>query len=295
MTSICNMLTFLCVIYGLIGIIGIIQCLVGIFLTVIQNDSISLNHLTKTIKYDAYLFYIAIAFIGLGSISLPLTGLSLHSAINRLRSLICPIVLVLIVCLLMNLLASIIAFLYFYIIVPQLKYLMLDTLNNHYYVEAKNTSSLLALSSISSQPYSAIKALDYFQEKYQCCGINSKQDYLSLSSTPRIALPLSCCRKTSVSVLPNSQDCWNQTGDGDGINLDGCYSNIHKFLTIEIWLIIGIALISALLQFLAIILLVNTYRDNKNPKFIINHTNNNHDVNTKSMETIEDTVEITQI
>ncbi|CAF1138907.1 unnamed protein product [Didymodactylos carnosus] len=263
----------------------------------IQNDSISLNRLTKTIKYDAYLFYIAIAFIGLGSISLPLTGLSLHSAINRLKSLIFPMVVILIVCLIMNLFASIIAFLYFYIIVPQLKYLMLDTLNNHYYVGAENnSSSFLFLSSSPFQPYSAIEALDYFQDKYQCCGINSKQDYPSLLMTTKLTLPLSCCRRTSTPLLSNSRDCWNQTsGDDDSINVNGCYPIIHKYLTFEIWTIVGIALTCAILQFIAIVLLLKIYRDNKSPKFIINHNGNNHQPNTKSMETIEDTVEITQI
>jgi hypothetical protein len=98
----------------------------------------------------------------------------------------------------------------------------------------------------------------------------------------------------------------------------GCYGIIEKYVTSELWILIGVASICALLQLLAITLMCILYQRYKqvddDPKFIISHLgpgismdeniNNNNNSSSDldhlpqlqgSSQTIEETVEITQI
>jgi hypothetical protein len=84
-----------------------------------------------------------------------------------------------------------------------------------------------------------------------------------------------------------------------------CYSIIEKHVTIELWVLVGVAGVCAFLQFFAMILMCTLYQRFKkldnDPKFVINHLpggipiNDNNNNIQNSSQTIEETVEITQI
>jgi len=176
----------------------------------------------------------------------------------------------------------VVSLLYYFVILPQLRPLLIRTLQQI--------------------PLSTASLLDNLQLKYTCCGINSKDDYNNLSLDP---LPSSCCR------IPN---CWtdtdinNHNGSNNTISLmhtNGCYSIIDRYVTIELWILVGVAGICALLQIFAITFMCTLYQRYKkfedNPKFTINHlgvgipiTASNNNIQSSS-QTIEETVEITQI
>jgi len=107
-----------------------------------------------------------------------------------------------------------------------------------------------------------------------------------------------------ISILTKKNNGSNNTVSL--IHTNGCYSVIEKFITIELWTLIGITGLCALLQILAIRLMcILNQRYKKlddNPKFAIDQLasgvpiNGNGNNNMQgSSKTIEETVEITQI
>jgi len=107
-----------------------------------------------------------------------------------------------------------------------------------------------------------------------------------------------------ISILTKKNNSSNNTVSL--IHTNGCYSVIEKFITIELWTLIGITGLCALLQILAITLMcILNQRYKKlddNPKFAIDQLasgvpiNGNGNNNMQgSSKTIEETVEITQI
>jgi hypothetical protein len=296
-----NVACFFCMLCVFIGLASLIQLCLGVYLTFIQNDVVTINGLVKTNQFDSYLFYILLIFIGLGLISLALSFISICSAVRRLKSLSLFLT-VLWVSLLnnffffskfsflytqifaaaLNVVMFIVSILYYFIILPQLRPLLIRTLQQ--------------------TPLSTSNLLDTLQLKYACCGINNKDDYNNLSLDP---FPASCCR------VPN---CWVDTdinshsGSNNTISLmhaNGCYSIIEKYVTIELWILTGITAFCAFVQLLAIMLMCTLYQRYKklddDPKFVINqfaggipiNASNNNIQN--SSHTIEETVEITQI
>jgi hypothetical protein len=182
----------------------------------------------------------------------------------------------------LNIIMFIVSLLYYFVILPQLRPLLLRTLQQ--------------------SPLSTVNLLDNLQLKYTCCGINGKDDYNNLPLDP---FPFSCCR------VPN---CWSDTdiNNHDGSNstislmhTTSCYSIIEKHVTIELWILVGVAGVCAFLQLLAMILMCTLYQRFKkldnDPKFVINHLpggipiNDNNNNIQNSSQTIEETVEITQI
>jgi hypothetical protein len=93
------------------------------------------------------------------------------------------------------------------------------------------------------------------------------------------------------------------------MHTNGCYPVIEKIVIVELWILVGIVAICALLQILAITLMcILNQRYKKlddNPKFTISHltagvpingsVNNSNNNIQGSSKTIEETVEITQI
>jgi hypothetical protein len=180
----------------------------------------------------------------------------------------------------------IISILYYYIILPQLHPLLVRTLQQ--------------------SPLATSNLLDTLQTKYTCCGINGKDDYNNLTLDP---FPASCCR------IPN---CWRDTDINNNsgamnttslMHTNGCYPMVDKYVTIELWILVGVAGVCALLQIFAITLMCTLHQRYKklddDPKFVINqlsagipinadmhHSNNNMQ---GSSQTMEETVEITQI
>jgi len=182
----------------------------------------------------------------------------------------------------LNIIMFVVSLLYYFVILPQLRPLLIRTLQQ--------------------TPLSTSNLLDYLQLKYTCCGINGKDDYNDLSLDP---FPLSCCR------VPN---CWRDTdiNNHNGSNnttslmhINGCYPIIGKYVTIELWILVGVTGFCALLQLLAIIFMCTLYQRYKklddDPKFTINHLGSGIPINDSnnniqsSSQTIEETVEITQI
>ena len=178
-----------------------------------------------------------------------------------------------------------ILFLYYYLILPQLHPLLIHSLQK----SPSTTSSLL----------------DKLQSRYSCCGINNKEDYKNVSLN---SFSASCCR------VPN---CWQDTINNNNnssnntislMHTDGCYPVIVKYVTIELWTLVGIIGLCTFLQILAITLMcILNQRYKKlddNPKFSINQlaagvpingmVNNNNNIQTSS-KTNKETVEITQI
>jgi hypothetical protein len=82
-----NVACVFCTLCVFIGLTSLIQFSLGIYLTFIQTDIITINRLVKTDKFDSYLFYILFVFIGIGLVSLALSFFSIYSAVRRLKSL----------------------------------------------------------------------------------------------------------------------------------------------------------------------------------------------------------------
>jgi hypothetical protein len=176
-----------------------------------------------------------------------------------------------------------ILFLYYYLILPQLRPLLIH--------------------SLQKSPSTTSNLLNIIQLRYTCCGINNKDDYNNISLDP---FPSSCCR------VPN---CWHDThinnnnGSNNTLSLmhtNGCYPIIDKYVTIELWTLVGIAGLCIPLQILAVTLMcILNQRYKKlddNPKFTINQLASGVPINGHgndniqgSSKTIEETVEITQI
>jgi len=232
-----NVACFFCTLCVFIGLTSLIQHCLGIYLTFIQTDIITINRLVKTDKFDSYLFYILFIFIGLGLISFALSFFSIYSAVRRLKSLSLFVTILWIFTMGLNIIMFIVSVLYYFVILPQLRALLIQTLQQ--------------------TPLSTSNLLDNLQLKYTCCGINGKDDYNNLPLDP---FPSSCCR------VPN---CWRDTdinnhiGSNNTISLmhtNGCYSIIDKYVTIELWVLVGVAGVCALLQFLAIVLMCTLYQ-----------------------------------
>ena len=176
----------------------------------------------------------------------------------------------------------VVSLLYYFVILPQLRPLLVRTLQQI--------------------PLSTSNLLDELQSKYTCCGINNKGDYNNLSLDP---FPSSCCR------VPN---CWRDTDNnyGSGLNStislmhpNGCYPIVEKYVTIELWILVGVGGFCALLELLAIMLMCTLYQRYKksedDPRFTIDHLDagissnaSNNNIQSSS-QAIEETVEITQI
>ncbi|UJR38357.1 hypothetical protein I4U23_031027 [Adineta vaga] len=221
----------------------------GLYLTFLQNDIVTINHLVKTEKFDSYLAYVLLVFIGLGFISLILAFFSIYGTIKRNRSLTLFLTVLWIFSLTLNLVMLGVSFLYYYFILSQLRPLL--------------------ILSLREAPVRTANLLDILQLKYSCCGIDSKNDYNNL---PLNSLPSSCCRE------PN---CWRETelkstnGTISSIHSNGCYSLIKEHLTIELWVLIVVTGLCSLLQIIAILLLCvinERYRKfDEIPKLVINH------------------------
>jgi len=168
---------FFCTLCVFIGLASLLQLCLGIYLTFIQPDIIAINRLIKTDKFDSYLAYILLVFIGLGFISFILTIFSIYGMVKRNRPLSVFVAVLWVFSVALNLVMFTILFLYYYLILPQLHPLLIHTLQ-----QSPSTTSNL---------------LDIIQLRYTCCGINNKNDYNNLSLDP---LPSSCCH------VPN---CWN--------------------------------------------------------------------------------------
>jgi hypothetical protein len=70
----------------LIGLLSFVQLFLGIYATFINDELIEINRVVRTDQFNAYLFYILLAFIGLASISLLLTLSSIYGLIKRYKS-----------------------------------------------------------------------------------------------------------------------------------------------------------------------------------------------------------------
>jgi len=285
-----NVTCFLCFFFLFIGITSLAQLCLGIYTTLVETDITSINYLIRTDKYDSYLFYILLAFVGLGFIALVLTLVSIYGISKRRRSLSLFVTILWVFTIILNLAICVICVLYYFQILPQLSSLLFRSLRQH--------------------PLSTSNALHHIQSKYSCCGIVSKDDYHNLALDP---LPSSCCR------LPN---CWNEkdlntNGTNNNtmasIHPNGCYPIVQRFVLIELWILFGIAALSVVLQFLIVVfmcVLSHRYRkhDDDEPKFAISHlvpttpinenvnnNNNNNENFDGSQQTIVETVEVTQI
>jgi hypothetical protein len=82
-----NVACFFCTLCVFIGLASLIQLCLGIYLPFIQDDVVTINQLVKTAKFDSYLFYILLIFIGLGFICLILSFFAIYSTIRRKKSL----------------------------------------------------------------------------------------------------------------------------------------------------------------------------------------------------------------
>ena len=87
MVSCFNVACFFCTLCVFIGLASLTQVCLGIYLSFIENDIITINHLIKTDKFDSYLAYLLLVSIGLGLISFLLTFLSIYGMVKRNRSL----------------------------------------------------------------------------------------------------------------------------------------------------------------------------------------------------------------
>jgi len=167
----------------------------------------------------------------------------------------------------------------------------------YYFIFSQLRPSLIR--SLRQSPATTTDLLDILQLKYRCCGIDNKDDYNNISLD---AFPSSCCR------VPNcGHDIDINNGSNNTISLmhtNGCYPIVEKYLTIELWILTGVAGLCALLQILAIgLLCILNQRYKKfdnNPKFVINHIAAGVPINSKNnkqglSKTIEDTIEINQI
>lgn len=82
-----NVACVFCTLCVAIALTSLVQLCLGIYLTFIQKDIITINRLVKTDQFDSYLLYILLIFIGLGVISAALSFFSIYSAVRRLKSL----------------------------------------------------------------------------------------------------------------------------------------------------------------------------------------------------------------
>ncbi|CAF1315087.1 unnamed protein product [Adineta ricciae] len=220
---------FLCIVCVLIGVTSLLQFCMGLYLTFLQNDVITINRLVKTERFDSYLAYVLFAFIGLGFISLLFVFFSLYGAIKQNRALTLFMTILWLFSLTLNLVMLAVSLLYYYFILSQLR-------------------PLLVLS-LREAPNATIKLLDIVQLKYSCCGIDGKNDYNQIVPN---SLPSSCCRE------PN---CWEETdlkstnSTLSSVYTSGCYLLIKQHLTIELWILIGVTGICSLLQIFAVLFL----------------------------------------
>jgi len=277
-----NVACFFCTLCVFVGLASLIQLCLGIYLTFIQTDIVIINRLVKMDKFDAYLFYILLVFIGLGLITFVLSFFSIYTTVRRIKSLSLFVSVLWVFAMVLNIVMFIVSLLYYFIILPQLRSLLTHTLQQ--------------------SPLSTSNLLDILQLKYTCCGINGKDDYNNLSLDP---FPSSCCR------VPN---CWrdtdinNHSGSNNTISLmhmNSCYPIIDKYVTIELWILVGVSGFCALLQMLTMILMCTLYKRYKklddDPKFTINQLSTGMPINDPnnniqgSSQTMEETVEITQI
>jgi hypothetical protein len=82
-----NVACFFCTLCVFIGLASLVQLSLGIYLTFIQTDITTINRLIQTDKFDSYLAYVLLVFIGLGSISFILTYFSIYGMVKRNRPL----------------------------------------------------------------------------------------------------------------------------------------------------------------------------------------------------------------
>jgi hypothetical protein len=180
----------------------------------------------------------------------------------------------------------VISLLYHHYVLPQLRVLLVRSLDEH--------------------PLSTSNTLATLQSRYTCCGINGKDDYTKLTLDP---LPVSCCR---------SSDCWHENRHEQSsnrsvelIHTNGCYPIVDYVVTNEVWILLTVAAVAALLQIFLIglsCILCHRYRKfDDNPKFAINqltkdtianeniNNNNNNNNLDGSSQTLDETLEITQI
>jgi len=175
-----------------------------------------------------------------------------------------------------NLVMFVVLFLYYFVILPQLRPLL-----THTFQRSPSTTGNL---------------LDSIQSRYSCCGINHIDDYTNLS-IPKY--PSSCCR------IPN---CWDNSNNETMplVYTKGCYSIIEKYVQIEIWTFVVLTGVCAFLQIFAIIfmcILNERYKKrDENPNFTINQMVSGAAMNASSEDnfqnstkTLEEPVEITQI
>ena len=261
-----------------IGLISLMEFSLGIYLTFIQKDFININRLIKTNQYDSYLFYVLLVFIGLGLLSFVLAFLSIYSIYRKLKSLSIFVTIFWIFSIILNLLMLIILLLYYFLVLPQLRTLLVRTLEK--------------------SPMTISNQLDELQSKYICCGFTGKDDYKALSLDP---FPSSCCR------LPN---CWRDTDINDHIasnttislmHTNGCYPTIEKYVIVELAVLAGVAAICAGFQFFAIVFLCVLYQRLKkfdeHSKFTIDHLGNALPIGESHshIQTSTQSMEITQI
>ena len=275
-----NVTCFFCTVCVLIGLASLLQLSLGIYAAFVQTDLIAINRLVKTNQFDAYLLYTLLGFIALGIISLLLTLFALYGLVKRHRSLSLFLTVLWVFTVLLNIAICVIALLYYFFVLPQLRSLLVRSLHQ--------------------APLPASKALDTLQSLHTCCGIDGKDDYRNLSAE---LLPPSCCRA--------GEKCWedvkfNQSNSTAHAN--GCYPIVEEYVLLEVWVLLGVAGLCALLQALAIgslCVLSQRYRKlDEDPKFAVGQLAAGVPLNEKtdgsppfegSSQTLEETVEITQI
>jgi len=262
-----NPVCLFCTLCLLLGIVSLFQSCLGVYLTFGQPDAASINGLLRSTT-DIYLFYILIIFMGLGLISLLLTIISIYSVLKQRSPIFLSILFVF--CAIMNICLFVVTYLYYYFILPQVKHLLIQSLQNG----------------------KGIAGLDYLQDQHNCCGINNKTDYYLQSLNTDIPspvvdpLPMSCC----ISSAPCWKDELNQTDNSTMIYPQGCYPFVSKYLSIELYVLMAAAALCALFQFIGVTLfcaLHHRYKKQNDEKFI--------QASSQSNQTIEETVEITQI
>ncbi|CAF1337367.1 unnamed protein product [Adineta steineri] len=254
----------------------------GLYLTFLQSDIVTINRLIKTDKFDSYLVYVLFVFIGLGFVSLMLAFFSIYGVIKRNRSLSLFVTALWAFSFILNLIMLAISILYYYFVFSQLRSLLVH--------------------SFQQSPAATASLLDSFQLKYKCCGIDNKDDYNSISSD---SFPSSCCQEPNClhtkDVNNNSTSLMNSKSL---LHTNGCYPIVKKYLTIELLLLMGVTGLCALLHFLAIILLCILNQRYKKfddiPKIMIHHLASGVPINSNNYvqnvsKTIHEPVEITQI
>lgn len=171
-----------------------------------------------------------------------------------------------------------------------------------YYVEILPELRPLLKDTLSRAPSSTLHLINNFQSKYSCCGINDKDDY-KLNQID--LLPKSCCRSQNCSYDTDTNDFHNSNNTISSIYTNGCYQFINRYVTLELWMCIGITGCCAFLELLAAMLVCTLYQRYEKfddyPKFVINRIGTGKSIDESndniqgSSKTIEETVEITQI